>query len=351
MLRKILLAFLSIFSILNTYSQKVRLDFSEKDSIHSVYIDSYKEKLTLFAYGITKSSNFEFIDDEQNKSIMYDPNENLNFGLGFNYKWMGFSAAFNFGAVNNDDDIYGKTKHPLTLQLDIFPKGWLLNVSLQTYKGYYWSNPEDFNDYFDPKWNANDSLEIRPDMVTVSFGLSGFYAFNKNKFSYLAAYANTEQQKKSAGSFLLGGSFSLYGILADNPILPYHLKDVYPNSYAINEITSSLLGVLAGYSYTLVIKKHFYANAALLLGLNYQKVSIHNLNDTQVDILHKASTNSVARFSMGYSKPRYYFGINASTANYLLQSNDQVSFMHSDSKFRFFYGRRFDVSRRQRNKN
>lgn len=350
MLRRFLFACLSILFISNIYSQDSSLSISLKDSIHTVYIDSYKNKLTLFAYGITKSSSFEFIDNEQNKRIRYDPNENLNFGLGFNYKWMGFSAAFNFGAINNDDDIYGKTKHPFTLQLDIFPKGWLLNVYLQTYQGYYWSNPEDFNSHFNLAWNANDSLLIRPDMSTVSFGISGFYAFNKNKFSYLAAYANTEQQKKSAGSFLLGGAFSLYGINAEDPILPEQLEHLYPNSYTINKLNSTLFGLLAGYSYTLVIKKHFYANAAILVGLNYQKVSTYNLNDntTPGAIFHKASTNSVTRFSMGYSKARYYFGIYASAANYLLQSNDQVSFLHTDSKFRFFYGRRFNVGKHKK---
>lgn len=80
--------------------------------------------------------------------------------------------------------------------------------------------------------------------------------------------------------------------------------------------------------------------------MNYQHVMLYDVNGNQIDGLHKGSGNAVFRFGMGYSKPRYYFGINASVANYLLKSNTDLEFSHSDSKFRFFYGMRFDVSKK-----
>lgn len=322
---------------------------AEKDSISNVYIQSYSDLLTLYTYGITKSSDFEFI--KADRSIEYFPNQNLNLGFGFNYKWLGLSLAFNLGFINNDDDLYGVTTNPLTLQLDIYPKGWLVNVNTQLYQGYYWSNPDDFNDLLIPQWNPKDSLLHRPSMTTFSLGASGIYAFNKTKFSYRAAYANTEQQNKSAGSFLLGAVTSLYVISDTVPIIPSYLNKEYPDASQITGIGSSLIGILAGYTYTVVVKESFYANAALLVGINYQHVSLFDASDNPIDRIHKGSGNAVFRFGMGYSKPRYYFGINASMANYVLRSNTDEEFSHTDSKFRFFYGRRFNVNKKQQKLN
>ncbi len=304
--------------------------------VDSTYIKSYANKLGIYFYNISKSSRFEFLDHELKKSINYRPNENVNLGLGFNYKWLGAAMAANFSFINNDNDYRGMTRS-LDLQAEMFPKNWLVSASIQLYKGYYWSNPQSFY----PDWNADDSLFIRDDIFTYSLGTTAVYVLNNSKFSYKAPFANTEQQLKSAGSFLLGGTVSLYGVYADKPILPEAITELYPEAAKIARLNSFLWGALAGYSYNLVIHKNLYANLTLMAGLNYQRVRTYDVNEQALVANGKVAGNGAARFALGYNTDKWYVGMMTYNNTYILRNTNRVDVNYQVSRFRFFYGRRF----------
>lgn len=314
--------------------------FSKPDSITANYIEKYDTLIGLYIYGIRKYNSFQFIDAKKNKEIQYKPNDNLNFGFGFNYKWLGLGVALNLGLINNDDHIFGNTQS-LDLQLDMFPKGWLINSYIQWYKGYYWSNPTAF--FSD--WNTADSLQIRQDIRTFTLGASGVYAFNYGRFSYKAPFVNTEFQTKSAGSLLAGGSFSTYRIRGDESLIPENIHDQYPATKILGGVNSTNLGVLTGYSYTLVFYENFYANLSLLVGLNYQNVTTRNLNYEKISINNTISSNGTARFAIGYNQPKYYLGFTGILSNYNVRNVEEVNFAYDQGKFRFFLGFRFNTAR------
>ena len=60
----------------------------DKDTIpryDTAYYVSLSHKLTLYAYGISKFSQFNISNTENNKDLSYRPNSKFNLGLGFSY--------------------------------------------------------------------------------------------------------------------------------------------------------------------------------------------------------------------------------------------------------------------------
>ncbi len=340
------LLLLIITCIFQSIQAKSKFTNEQKDSISLTYKMSYSHLLGVYAYGINKSSSFEFSDPSKDNVIRYQPNTNFNLGLGFNYKWMGIGGALNFGFINNDDDKYGETKS-LDLQADLFPKGWLINANFQYYQGYYWSNPDDFEDQF-----TIDPNLIRSDITTLSLGITGVYAINRRKFSYKAPFAYTEKQKKSAGSILVGGTMAAYGIFSSDStsLLPETINADYPGTRKITTLSSGLIGLIGGYSYTVVIHKNWYINGTLLLGINHQNVETRTIDD-EIDHISKSSASASLRASLGYDNQKSYFGMSLYSTSFLLNTNTEMDFFYDFSRFRIVYGRRFNISKLGKNRN
>lgn len=304
-------------------------------------IESYSDKLGIYVYGIQKFSNFELKGEGQDEKLQYGPNENLNLGLGFNYKWMGLGAAFNLGFVNSDNDLYGETSS-LDLQMDIYSRKLLLSGNFQYYQGYYWRNPDD---YFED-WSIEDSAVVRPDIVTATFGFSGTYVFNHERFSFKAAFQNTERQIKSAGSWLLGMRFSGYAINADSSLVPNELHDLYPEAVELAGLGTVNFGFAGGYTYSLVFAKYFYLNAALMVGFNLQAVSAYNLQGETLGSDGKVSSNALFRMALGCNKPTHFYGISVNADSFLVRDPNETEFSYNYGKVRFYYGRRFNAGKK-----
>ncbi len=304
----------------------------------NLYYTSLKDKLTLYVYGISKLNQFQLENAEKGDLLQYKPNENFNLGLGFNYRWAGIGAAFNFGFINNDDHIYGETQS-FDVQLDLYTKRMLFSANLQHYRGYFWKNVDDYY----PDWDVRDSVIIRPDIRTFSLGTSGIYSFNSDRFSFRAAFANTEWQKKSAGSWITGGYFSIYGVEADSSLVPTILHSSYPSYDSLTKLTSFDIGGTFGYSYSLVIKEKIYINGTLLIGLALHASEALNQFGNDLGSVVRPTTKTHIRLALGYNNEKCYYGISFVMDSFLVQNKGQSEFTHNYGKFRIFYGRRFSI--------
>ncbi|SMO77872.1 DUF4421 family protein [Solitalea koreensis] len=94
-------------------------------------------------------------------------------------------------------------------------------------------------------------------------------------FSYPAACVQNDWQKKSSGTLLLGGQTYFGKLKGDSTIIPAF------NSGSAGIENNRLMrfyefGPSIGYTYTLVLKQHFYVTGSLSLGLDYVKISLEN---------------------------------------------------------------------------
>jgi hypothetical protein len=306
------------------------------DSVNNVYYLSLKDKLTVYLYGNERFNQFDLKKSGHAYGISYKPNENFNIGFGFSYKWAGLSASASFKFLNDDDDKYGKTQS-YGLNFEIYGKRLVWSGGLQTYKGYYWSNAGTFQD----NGNVSSINTQRPDISTVSLSLGTFYSFNHKKFSFKAIFADNEWQRKSAGSLLAGSYISLFGISADSSLVPIPLKTSYQEFDSIKALNSFNLGNILGYTYTLIIKQHFYINAALMIGFSLQTIELFNLEGVSSLSDSKISSKLNVRFAIGYNSERCYYGLSFLDESYFINKDEQSQFSYNYGKFRLVYGRRF----------
>lgn len=331
-------ATLTIFIV----SQSFVCHCSDKDTLiqnEKIYYTSLKDKLSIYLYGITKLNGFELLDSQDKNNLSYKPNDNFNIGLGFNYKWAGVGAAFNFGFINKDNSLYGKTTG-LDFQADIYTRKVVYSANISSYKGFYWENVDDYY----PGWNIMDSVIIRPDIRTFAMGLGAIYTFNDKRFSFRAAYSNTEWQKHSAGSMLAAGYLSLYKLNADSSLIPDMLHSYYPDYDSLTNLGTFIFGGAFGYTHTFVIKQKFYINGTLLIGITLQAYSTEDMSGNNIE--SKVKPSSLAHFSLafGYNSDKSYFGISTVVDTYLLQNDNKAEFSRYFGKVRIFYGRRFNLN-------
>jgi len=317
-------------------------DFSNSSEIDTNFIKSYQDQLIVRTYGITKYNRLSLIDQPTGTQFNYEPNSNVNFGLGFNYKWLGFNAAFNFPFVNDDDDKLGDTRS-LDLQADIYGRKYLLNVIYQDYEGFRLTN----NDLLIPQISTRDTIfKKRNDVNTRAFGINGFYNFNNKKFSYLSSFIQNEWQKKSAGSFFLGGYFSLLDLKADSSFIPESLSNDFQYYQEVSQANFTTLGVSGGYAHTFVFLEHFFITLSAAVGIGGE-MSRTVMSDEDEVYLREASLSyaTFTRGAIGYNEDSFHVGMSFSSNFNAYREQKITDVIYQFGNVRFYLVKRFQLGK------
>lgn len=244
-------------------------------------------------------------DNLVGKSLSYRPNNKLLLGVGVNHGILGLNIGINFPFVNKDDEIYGETKY-YDFTMRIFAPRFNSTIYLQNYRGFYLTNTKDMI----PEWQEGDPYYIRGDIRSRTLGLELSYIFNSSKFSYRAAVLQNEWQKKSAGSFLLGGSLFYNTNIGDSSIVPSNLHyDLFFDGLKFNRSNNFSFGPLAGYAHTFVIKRHFFITGSINGSANVgftQLLLVDNEDKMKSGLV--LGFRSEIFFSAGYNSESWYFG-------------------------------------------
>ena len=270
------------------------------------YISSYTTDYTTRVYSSVKYSMMGYDDGIANQRLAYRPNNKMLLGIGANHGFLGINIGFNLPFLNQDDHKYGETEY-YDFTLRMFAPRFNLTGYLQTYKGFYLRNTSTVIS----GWEEGDPYYIRPDIRTNTIGLEISYIFNSKRFSYRAAVVQTEWQKKSAGSLLVGGSVIYNITVADSSIVPTNL--VFPYFYEGVEFDRSYnfsFGPLIGYAYTLVIKKHYFItgsiNGSLNIGFTHLQI---DKSEERVKSGPIVGFRNEVLVSAGYNSALWYFGV------------------------------------------
>lgn len=271
----------------------------------SAYISSYVTDYTTRLYGSVKYGMMGYHDKKIPAHLSYLPNNKLLLGIGVNHGFLGLNIGINFPFINQDDEKYGETKY-YDFTLRVFAPKFNMTGYLQNYRGYYLrSTPSVISG-----WQEGDPFYIRPDIRNYNIGLDITYIFNSSRFSYRAAVVQTEWQKKSAGSFLVGGGFLYNVTMADSSMVPGNIA--YPEFYDSLDFDRSdifSIGPVIGYAYTLVVKRHFFLTGSLN--------GLGNTGFTQFKLVeekHKIKSGIILGYriemlvSAGYNSARWYAG-------------------------------------------
>lgn len=302
----------------------------------STYIRSFTDYFSFRAYGIQKAYGFNIKDTENSYEINYKPNGRFAWGFGFNYKKIGFGIALK--VPSNDEDIYGRT-NSFDIQLNIYGRKFIVDGYAQVYNGFYMANPQSLY----ANWEQNN-FPYRDDITVSNIGISYYYVFNNQKFSYRSSFVFNERQMRSAGSFIIGEYVNFFRLNGNSSIVPDNLKSSFNESLHIKHTESFMAGVTFGYVYTLVIKKLFIT-AGLVPGLGYTQFNAYNDLGQQTEFDAHIGAKIQTRFSVGHSGRKTFWGLSAvqDVQGYNNQNKSDFSFNYGN--FRLTFGYRFDASK------
>ena len=277
-------------------------------------------------------------DNLVGKTLAYRPNNKLLLGVGVNHGILGLNIGINFPFVNKDDEIYGETKY-YDFTMRIFAPRFNSTIYLQNYRGFYLTNTKDMI----PGWQEGDPYYIRGDIRSRTLGLELSYIFNSSKFSYRAAVLQNEWQKKSSGSFLIGGSLFYNTNIGDSSIVPSNLHyDLFFDGLKFNRSNNFSFGPLVGYAHTFVIKRHFFITGSINGSANVgftQLLLVDNEDKMKSGLV--LGFRSEILFSAGYNSASWYFGFSFVNLSIATQAPiDERSISYDTGMYRFNLVRR-----------
>lgn len=317
MRKKIIFLFLSLLVVSLVNAQQVDTTYVKKfKNLFSVKIFLQNNG---FQYAITPQNNSLFNDTElQNACVLFTTNIPPSFGIAVNIRRVGFSYVFN--SIHDYIDISNNRikSDYRKLQFSTYGSGAGFEMGYISYSKFYIN------------YKKNNSLveANSADMKVRQFFLSSVFIKNRKRFSYSAAFNQSQFQKKSAGSFILGMGFKYNKIMSDD-LIP---DDVNPYFFAPN-ITSNknnLFVLQPGYAFN-IVKNGFYFSNALLVGAGLQtqeyRTSTGKWSDTGFPFVIKGKSG------LGYNGKTFYCGLYAN-ADYLQSSIDILK----TEQFQYTYG-------------
>lgn len=246
--------------------------------------------------------------DEKNEET-YRPNSPVSVGFNLAYKNFSFTIGYGFNFMR--DSKKGDTKS-LDLQYHYFGRKIVTDVFFQRYKGYYMQEDE-------------KQYTLFPDIRISQYGVHSLYVFNHHKFSYKAAFDQSEKQLRSAGSWQAGGGIYYNEIASDSTL-----------SLTRGRIQNYQISISGGYVHTWVINRRLFISGGLSIGANFGMQDTHWLKKVEL------SPSMFPRLSVGYVATKWSLGVSAMVNRMYVTHNDPIKMLFDTGYFQIGYTKRFD---------
>ncbi|MBF9254541.1 DUF4421 family protein [Pontibacter sp. 172403-2] len=303
--------------------------------VDTAYIASYNRMLHVHLLLEDTDYALRFIGDQDR--VIYKPNVSSSVGIGVSYSWLSFHATIPTPNSGNDEAEKGKTDQ-FKLGISLNGRKLWFDTNYQQYKGLYLSNPEVLaEDWF----QQNTGYPVRPDVSSKAFLARVYYSFNNKRFSHPATTFRRERQKKSAGSFLLGGTFMYTQVAGDSSLLPASIEANFPDDANLVRYRAATYSVNVGYAHTFVFKKYLFTSLSLRPGLAVRSRSGVQPGNVAADLPAQLGIQGDGRVTFGFNSDKYYGGITGNmlfSSGSLEASNRQRSYY---SEVQILFGRRF----------
>jgi hypothetical protein len=295
------------------------------------YIKDHPDHFFIWPVLKQRTQNYELeTKDPEKRTIGYYSNKPYSLGVGVYLFEVAAEIAFAIPLNAKSKSIYGESEST-NLQLNLLGKKWGIDGYFQRYQGFYMKDSK-------VEVPANTPYIQRPDIKTQNIGLNVNYTFNYNKFSFRAAYNYSERQLKSAGSFLLFGSFDNFNISADSAIIGTKYQASFLSTSKVRDIRALIVGATPGYTYSLIYEG-FFINGALGFGPAYNFVD-YTMEDNSNGSKSTVNVFAILKISVGYNSDRFFGGMNFSTQS-INSKIENIALTSSISSFRILAGYRF----------
>ncbi len=238
---------------------------------------------------------------DQTQKLNFSPNLGTKMGIYFGWRWIFLGYTFDI------EDLFGGNKNkPKKKEMSLNIYSSKFGVDL-----YYRKTGSDFKLRSHEGFDHDDQFkDIHFDGLQSSIkGLNAYWIFNHKKFSYPAAYSQSTNQRKSAGSFMAGFSYSQHKIFFDHQKLPEPLQAQLNPHLKFNRINYSDYSLGFGYGYNWVFAKNWVSNLSMLPGIGYKKSKIDDNDFKDEHWIKDINFNLITRAAVVYNNSKYFAGV------------------------------------------
>lgn len=289
------------------------MNFSDFDTL---YISPNRYNYALMA---THFSNFEYYsvtsEFPQPQKLSFSPNPHNKIGLYFGWRWifLGWSVDI--------DDIYRKTNrknkgtefdlslYSSKLGVDIFYRRTGNNYKIHKIRGFYDEIPSDYSEDF-----SGLKVDIK--------GLNLYYIFNNRKFSYPAAFSQSTNQRRNAGTFIAGFSISKHNLDFDYQQLPAYIQERMNPGMKVNKIKYTNANISFGYAYNWVFARNCLACLSLTPAIVYKASDVDAETQEGKAWYSKFNLDFLLRAGVVYNNGKYFVGTSFVGKNYNYHRNN-----------------------------
>lgn len=318
--------------------QKVK----EFNAIDTAYIAPNLYNLTFMLEHSTWYEHYRLGNNskENPQYLNFSPTLGTKMGIYFGWRWIFLGYTFDI------EDLFGGNKNkPKKKEMSLNIYSSKFGVDL-----YYRKTGSDFKLRSNGGFRLNDtSLEnIHFDGLESRIkGLNAYWIFNHKKFSYPAVYKQSTNQRRSAGSFMAGFSYSQHNISFDYEKLPVAILDRINPSLKFSHIKYSDYSLGFGYGYNWVFAKNWASNFSLLPGIGYKKSKVDDNDFRDESWIKDINFDLITRAGIVYNNAKYFAG-----ASLVLHTYDyrkpSLSVTNSFGTLRIYAG--FNFWKRKRSK-
>lgn len=300
-------------------------------SYDSTIVTSYEHLFGLETYIQQKQLSLNYRGD--NKSVFkFQPNSSMALGLGFTYRYLALSAAFNVLPLKENKVVNTKT---FDFQSQIASYRFLSFITAQFYKG--------FSSEHRVGGVTNPTIP-RPDMGMSLLGLNNMFSLNK-KYSFRGSVLRFQRMRYSVGAPLVvleGNYFLQSGALplVSTPYQSLHDLDL------VRRLRIWNFGFGGGYSYTWVINKRllFAGIATLKVPLNFYEE--HKVDQSSLSKI-KTGLNGNLWLRGSYERDDWSISLHYIQNRILMgESPFDFSFSGNYGMARLIFSKRFGINRK-----
>lgn len=283
----------------NTFGKVLKkfLNFSDFDT---TYISPNRYNYALMLDHFT---NYEYYAISDNgKRLRFSPNPHNKIGAYFGWRWIFLGWAV------DAEWLYGKkskkkrgTEFDLSLYsskvgIDLFYRNTGNDYKIDRISGFSDKIPSDYSEDF-------NGLKVKMK------GLNLYYIFNNRRFSYPAAFSQSTNQRRSAGSLIAGLSVSAHNLHFDYTKLPEIIQEhLYPG-IKVKHIKYTNLSVNVGYAYNWVFARNCLACLSFNPAVAYKTSRIEKSERGETDEWYKNfNIDFILRAGVVYNNSKYFVG-------------------------------------------
>lgn len=258
-----------------------------------------------YALMLTHFTNYEYYsvgtEKPHNQKLRFTPNPRNKIGAYFGWRWI-----FLGWSIDTDGLLGKKSGKNRGTEIDLSLYSSKLGIDLfykRTGNDYKIHNVTGFSEQIPSNYSVDFSgLDV--DMK----GFNLYYIFNNRHFSYPAAFSQSTNQRRNAGSLIAGLSLSKHNLNFDYTKLPDIVQSTMNSGMKVRNVEYTNISLNFGYAYNWVFAHNFLACLSLSPAVAYKISRIEKGVEEPNDWYRNFNIDFILRAGLVYNNSKYFVG-------------------------------------------